>query len=374
MYCMKCGAELPDNADFCPLCGTKVKYRPKPGTAAPKTPENNHQSSKPVTPEVSGFASQHATPESSGFTSQKAAPESSGFASQHAAPESNSYAPHNATPGLTTPSPHKAPTPPWLPILAAAMAALALLIGIGTFVLMRQNKINNTILDNGAETYPFVDNNEVSPEGGSNNEVSPDVGSNNSGSPDGDTNQDTDLSEGSAAEDPAKTNTVSDGHHHEVGGATFYTEHDLNQWLVPNERNPEYLNFDIGQMLIDLWCQDGGGIFENKVGFSYVKKGEYDAKGVWFQVPDSDSENIFHRVNIMIARNGTEYTNSITIYEYPKPFKDHADEYYNIMDQYYHSIHRDLAPLILYTIEQMEIDPSHDPLSDLNLNENFLIT
>ena len=69
-----------------------------------------------------------------------------------------------------------------------------------------------------------------------------------------------------------------------------------------------------------------------------------------------------------------EYTNSITIYEYPKPFKDHGHEYYYIMDQFYHSIHMDLAPLILYTIEQMEIDPSHDPLSDLNLNENFLIT
>ena len=39
MYCHKCGQELPDQALFCPSCGTKVTYgEPASQDAAPVTP------------------------------------------------------------------------------------------------------------------------------------------------------------------------------------------------------------------------------------------------------------------------------------------------------------------------------------------------
>ncbi len=161
------------------------------------------------------------------------------------------------------------------------------------------------------------------------------------------------------------------GYLHEVGGARFYTEHDINQWLKPNDRHPELTDFDIGQMLIDIWCENGGGLIENKVGFSYTN-GEEWANGIWFEVPDVDSENVFHMVTIMYSSGGVEYTTAIRIYDYPKPFPDYwSTDYYYVLDQYYHGIHADMAPLILLAIERMEANPHDGVLNDLNLNENF---
>ena len=161
------------------------------------------------------------------------------------------------------------------------------------------------------------------------------------------------------------------GYLHEVGGARFYTEHDINQWLKPNDRHPELTDFNIGQMLIDIWCENGGGLIENKVGFSYTN-GEEWAKGIWFEVPDVDSENVFHMVTIMYSSGGVEYTTAIRIYDYPKPFPDYwSTDYYYVLDQYYHGIHADMAPLILLAIEKMEANPYDGVLNDLNLNENF---
>ena len=162
-----------------------------------------------------------------------------------------------------------------------------------------------------------------------------------------------------------------DGYYHEVGGARFYTEHDINRWLKPNDRHPELTDFNIEQMLIDIWCENGGGLIENKVGFSYTN-GEEWAKGIWFEDPDVDSENVFHKVTIMYSSGGVEYTTAIKIHDYPKPFPDYwSTDYYYVLDQYYHGIHADMAPLILLAIEKMEANPYDGVLNDLNLDENF---
>ena len=41
------------------------------------------------------------------------------------------------------------------------------------------------------------------------------------------------------------------------------------------------------------------------------------------------------------------------------------------MDNYTHIIHVDLAPLMLYAIEQMEENPRSGALNDLDLGDNF---
>ncbi len=192
------------------------------------------------------------------------------------------------------------------------------------------------------------------------------IGEDHDGVPEIDVDKDIDWSEDELDGDHAENPGMHDGYYHEVGGARFYTEHDINRWLKPNERHPEFTDFDIGQMLIDLWCQDGGGIIENNVGFSYTN-GEEWTKGLWFEVPDADNSSLYHMATIMIAYNGIEYTTSIRMYDCPKP----ENGYYYILDGYYDGIHPDMAPLILLAIEKMDANPYDGALNDLNLNENF---
>lgn len=163
-----------------------------------------------------------------------------------------------------------------------------------------------------------------------------------------------------------------DGYYHEVDGVGFYTEHDINQWMTPDEQVPEMFDFDIGQMLYDIWCEDGGGIFENNVGFSYTNGSDSSiAKGVWFEVPDADGPNTFHMATILYSYDGVEYTTAIRIYDYPKPLPDHRAEFCYIMDGYYRTIDLDMAPLILLAVERMEANPQNSVLSDLPLGDNF---
>ena len=161
-----------------------------------------------------------------------------------------------------------------------------------------------------------------------------------------------------------------DGYYHEVNGVGFYTEHDINQWMKPDEVHPEMLDFDVGQMLYDLWCEDGGGILENDVGFSYVN-GSNSSKGVWFEVPDSDGPNTYHMVTVFYNCDGVEYTTAIRIYNYPKPLADHKTEFCFVMNGYYRAISTDMAPLILLAIERMEANPQGGVLDDLPLGDNF---
>ena len=156
------------------------------------------------------------------------------------------------------------------------------------------------------------------------------------------------------------------GYLHNVGGARFYTEHDINQWLRPDEDYPEYLDFDIEQMIIDIWCENDGGIIENKVGFSYTN-GEDWTRGIWFEVPDSDNDRLYHMATILYVEDGIEYTTSIRMYDCPKP----EGGYYYVLNNWVHVIHPDMAPLILLAIEKMEANPYDGALNDLNLNENF---
>ena len=161
-----------------------------------------------------------------------------------------------------------------------------------------------------------------------------------------------------------------DGYYHEVDGVGFYTEHDINQWLTPDPQVSNLYDFDIVQMLQDIWCEDGGGIFENNVGFSYTNGSDSSiAKGVWFEVPDAENTNTFHMATVFYSVNGVEYTTAIRIYNYPSG--THPEIYYEVLDGYYHSIHRDMAPLILLAVERMEANPQSSVLSDLPLGDNF---
>ena len=104
-----------------------------------------------------------------------------------------------------------------------------------------------------------------------------------------------------------------------------------------------------------------------KIGFSYTLDGD-STKGVWFDSPDPDNDRMYHAVTVWYKVNGSEHTTTTRIYDCPPPY---GEEYYSIMDNYTHIIHRDLAPLVLYAIEQMEANPRGGALNDLDLGRNF---
>ncbi len=61
-YCIKCGNKFPEEAVFCPYCGTKV-YRPEDDVPAPKKVEVEPTPIiKPVTPEPELIIEESATP------------------------------------------------------------------------------------------------------------------------------------------------------------------------------------------------------------------------------------------------------------------------------------------------------------------------
>lgn len=168
---------------------------------------------------------------------------------------------------------------------------------------------------------------------------------------------------------PVEHATESESHDgqyaYQVGDTTIYTQHDLDQWLVDDPELSGRIDFDIGTMLIDLWCQGNrGGIFENDAGYSYVLDGD-NTKGVWFDSPDPDSAKFYHAFTVWYKVGETEYTTTVRMYERSDRMSD------LILSDYTHGIDRDMSILLLYTIEQMEANPRGNALNDLDLGRNF---
>ena len=155
------------------------------------------------------------------------------------------------------------------------------------------------------------------------------------------------------------------GYLHEVGGARFYTEHDLSQWLRPNEKHPGHFNFDIYWMLVDIWCEDGGGIYPASDGFAYTNGVDFFTKGIGFKELDDENSRLYHSVKFTYAGEI-----SIVMHDCPGPY---GVDYYSVLDGYSHLLHKELAELILYAAEQMVTGSPHEALSGLNLGTNFSI-
>ena len=154
-----------------------------------------------------------------------------------------------------------------------------------------------------------------------------------------------------------------------IGDTTVYTEHDLDKWIIVDPVFPDTQCLDLDSMLIDLWCQGNrGGLFENSVGISYILDGE-NKKGLWFDVPDTDNEKLYHAVTFWYKVDEGECTTTIRMHD--RLSDNLSEDYLGVLDNYIYGIHKDMAPFILYAIEQMETNPRSGALNDLELGDNF---
>ena len=167
---------------------------------------------------------------------------------------------------------------------------------------------------------------------------------------------------------------MHEGYYHEIGDAWFYTEHDLDKYITTESYyikvdgvltpRTQYV-FDLDALLTDVWCETGGGFVSNSVGYSYSDGNDF-TKGMWFEAPNSDNEKLRHTMTVVYEIDGIEYRTSMHKYDCPRP-----DSGYYALNTLNIAIHPDMAPLILYTLEQMESNPRNDVLSELPLNDNF---
>lgn len=176
------------------------------------------------------------------------------------------------------------------------------------------------------------------------------------------------ISESEPESEPEYQNPGTHGGYlHEIDGARFYTQHDINQWLIPNEKHPGHFNFDIYQMLVDIWCEDGGGIYPASDGFAYTNGVDFFTKGIGFKELDDKNSRLYRGVKF--TYEGEEV--SIVMRDCPGPY---ITETYSVLDGYSYLIHKEIAELILYAAEQMVSGSPYESLSSLNLGQNFSVT
>ena len=148
---------------------------------------------------------------------------------------------------------------------------------------------------------------------------------------------------------------------HHIGDAVFYTEHDLWQYVFPNPKNPSHSRIGIKAMLADVWNVEGiydakdsyagtdGSSFNCAVSFGYV-----DGKsGSYFTVSRTGERQYS---TIVIARNEQTPPGGFLIV-------DGESSGFGFTP--------DMAALLLYALEQTQLNPRSNIGSELALPSNY---
>ena len=150
-----------------------------------------------------------------------------------------------------------------------------------------------------------------------------------------------------------------------------YSPEDIQQWLSPNERVVARYNFDLGQMLADIWGYPTWG-----------ERHTYNVAGVFeFYFPNGDYRVVtlsgvvgssFYKAEIVsgIKNNDMhiEYVSSVE-----KTYYDPDEDYYYVFGPtWIQSIDADFAALIFEMAKEVERNPRRDNvLSGRDIGENF---
>lgn len=159
------------------------------------------------------------------------------------------------------------------------------------------------------------------------------------------------------------------GYEHRIGDAVFYTEHDLEKYIVPKETNPLHKWLDLEAMLHDVWgdigmlkVSDGyvgtdGSSFTQSVGYDYIDGNNnancnYDVKDYCFVVSGT--------------RENHQCSTRVTIYGEERP----SGNWLVVKDDVF-GFSPDMAALLLYVLEQTESNPRSNIAGELSLPSNY---
>ena len=153
------------------------------------------------------------------------------------------------------------------------------------------------------------------------------------------------------------------GYEHHIGDAVFYTEHDLEKYIVPKETNPLHKWLDIETMLLDIWGANG----VSQVGNGYVLSdgSSFNMAVSYFNVDD----NIANKRMVVSSTGGVEqYRSVITSWNTPSP-----DDNFLVIkgDSRGFGLTPDMAAILLYVLEQTESNPRSNIAGELSLPSNY---
>ena len=148
---------------------------------------------------------------------------------------------------------------------------------------------------------------------------------------------------------------------HHIGDAVFYTQHDIWEYIFPNPVNPAHNKISIRAMLADVWNVEG--IYDAKDSYAGTDGSSFNC-AVSFGYVDGKSGSYF-----TVSRTGERQYSTIVIAhnEQTPPggflIVDGESSGFGFTP--------DMAALLLYVLEQTQLNPRSNIGSELALPSNY---
>ena len=160
----------------------------------------------------------------------------------------------------------------------------------------------------------------------------------------------------------------SNGYEHHIGNAVFYTEHDLWKYVIPKEYYPSEKWLDLETMLRDIWGDVG--LLESGNGY-FGADGGPTTRAVAFETIGGDFiPDVGYTVKdsyIYVGKNGEEqYDSVVRIYNEKQPPGN-----WIVVKGFSFGFSPDAAALLLYMLEQNELNPRWNIAGELSLPDNY---
>ena len=148
---------------------------------------------------------------------------------------------------------------------------------------------------------------------------------------------------------------------HQIGDAVFYTQHDIWEYIFPNPVNPAHNKISIKAMLADVWNVEG--IYDAKDSYAGTDGSSFNC-AVSFGYVDGKSGSYF-----TVSRTGErQYSTSVIAHNEQTPpggflIVDGESSGFGFTP--------DMAALLLYVLEQTQLNPRSNIGSELALPSNY---
>ena len=168
---------------------------------------------------------------------------------------------------------------------------------------------------------------------------------------------------------PEETTTeVADGTYHEAGGAVFYTEHNLDDYMGTIryvDSGEEYVQCNLEQIISEMWDDGEGTVFSNDAGSGYYRNEEC-LKNFFLEKTSGYGEKLVTQVIIKYYESETTFWYTrIGMRDFPE-----VDETAVRVGYGRYRMPMELVELTVYALENLNKDYTNSGLGDLNLDSN----